>query len=152
VADLLADFIAWMDQLPPGWIYATTFLVAYLENVVPPIPGDMVIVFGGYLVGLGHVHLLPMVAVAAIGGTLGFMTMYAIGWQVGGAVFDARRLRWIPKRPAWRARAWLLRYGYFVVAANRFLSGLRSVISLTVGAAHMHPVPTAAWGRVRAAV
>lgn len=144
MADLAADFIAWMDQLPPGWIYATIFAVAYLENVVPPIPGDMVIVFGGYLVGLGIVHLIPVVALAALGGTLGFMTMYAVGWQVGGAVFDARRLRWIPKRPAWRARAWLLRYGYFVVAANRFLSGLRSVIALSAGAAHMHPVPTAA--------
>jgi membrane protein DedA with SNARE-associated domain len=150
VEDFLSDVLIWMRSLPPGWIYATIFAVAYLENVVPPIPGDMVIVFGGYLVGLGYVGFLSVAILATAGGALGFMTMYAVGWKVGGAVFDVRRLRWIPKRPAWRARAWVLRYGFAVVAANRFLSGLRSVISLAVGAARMNPVSTAGWATLSA--
>ena len=151
MAELLSDIVAWMEGLPAGWIYATIFVVAYLENVVPPIPGDMIVVFGGTLVGLGRVDLVPVVLVATVAGALGFMSMYAIGWRVGGAVLDPERLRWIPKTAARRVQRWLQRWGLGVVAANRFLSGARSVISLMVGAARMRPVPVALWATVSAA-
>lgn len=152
MSEALHDIVAWMEGLSAFWIYATVFAVAYLENVVPPIPGDMVVVFGGYLVGVGRVEYLPVVLLATVAGALGFMTMYAIGRVVGEAVLDPQRMRWIPKRPAWRARAWLKRWGYGVVAANRFLSGARSVIALMVGAAEMRPAQTALWATVSAAV
>jgi len=148
--DLLGDIVAWMEGLEPAWLYATIFLISFLENVIPPIPGDMVIVFAGYLVGLGHIAFFPVLVVATIGGTAGFMTLYGIGWSVGAAVFDVDRMRWVPKKAAVRARAWLLKYGYGVVAANRFLSGVRSVISLAVGAARMHPLPTTLWATASA--
>lgn len=145
MGDLVNDLAHWMEGLSPTWVYVTVFLVAYFENVIPPVPGDMVVVFGGYLVGLGHAEYVPVVLVATVAGALGFMTMYAIGWQFGTAVLDPDRLRWIPKAPAHRVRAWLHRWGYGVVAANRFLSGTRSIISLMVGAARMRPLPVAFW-------
>jgi membrane protein DedA with SNARE-associated domain len=152
MAELLGDIVTWMEGLPPGWIYFTIFVVAYLENVIPPIPGDMVIVFGGYLAGLGSVGFVPVVVLATIAETLGFMSVYALGRWIGDAALDPSRLRWVPKRPAWKARDWLQRWGYGVVAANRFLSGARAVISLMVGAAKMPPVPVALWALLSAAV
>jgi len=152
MAELLSDIVAWMEGLPAGWIYVTVFAIAYLENVVPPIPGDMVVVFGGYLAGLGRVEFVPVVVLATVAGALGFMSVYALGRWVGEAALDPSRLRWVPKRAAWKARDWLRRWGYGVVAANRFLSGARSVISLMVGAAKMRPVPVALWATLSAAV
>jgi membrane protein DedA with SNARE-associated domain len=152
VAELLNDIVAWMEGLSPAWIYATVFAVAYLENVVPPIPGDMVVVFGGYLAGIGRVEFVPIVVLATVAETLGFMSVYAVGRYVGDAVLDPQRARWVPKAAAWKARAWLRRWGYGVVAANRFLSGARSVISLMVGAAEMPPWPVALWATVSSAV
>jgi len=152
MAELLGDIVSWMEGLPPGWIYVTVFAVAYLENVVPPIPGDMVVVFGGYLAGLGRIEFVPVVVLATAAGALGFMSVYALGRWVGEAALDPSRLRWVPKRAAWKARDWLRRWGYGVVAANRFLSGARSVISLMVGAAEMRPVPVALWATLSAAV
>ncbi len=152
MADLLGDIVAWMEGLAPTWVYVTVFAVAYLENVIPPIPGDMVVVFGGYLVGLGTVELVPVIVLATVAGALGFMTMFAIGRWVGEAALDPERLRWVPKRGARLAQRWLRRYGLGVVAANRFLSGARSVISLMAGAAEMRPVPVALWATVSAAV
>lgn len=149
--EALIDFVAWLEDLQPHWIYLSIFAIAYLENVVPPIPGDMVIVFGGYLVGVGTVAFLPMFALATAGGVAGFMTMYWIGLKVGTAVFDTSRMRWIPKEAAFRARKWILKYGVGVVAANRFLAGARSVISLAVGAAKMAPAPTALWATISSA-
>ena len=45
---------------------------------------------------------------------------------------DPDRYRWLPKQYIFKAQVWMKRWGYGVVAANRFLSGARSVISLTV--------------------
>ena len=87
-----------------------------------------------------------------VAGTLGFMSMYAVGRWIGDAVLDPHRARWIPKQAAWKARRWLQRWGYGVVVANRFLSGARSVIALMVGAAEMRPGPVALWATVSAAV
>ncbi len=152
MAELLNDIVVWMETLSPLWVYATVFAVAYVENVVPPIPGDMVVVFGGVLVGLGRVEFVPVVLVAAVAGALGFLSMYAVGRRVGEAVLDPNRLRWIPKGAVWKVKGWLERYGLGVVAANRFLSGGRAVIALLVGAARMRPGPVALWATVSAAV
>jgi membrane protein DedA with SNARE-associated domain len=147
-----SNFFTWMQGLSPVWAYLTLFLIAYGENVMPPIPGDMVVVFGGYLAGLGQLHLGVVVGLATLGGAVGFMTMFAIGRRFGQAVLDHRRFRWLPRDGVERARRWIHRYGYAVIAANRFLSGARSVISLTAGMARMEPARTLWWCTVSALV
>ena len=152
IGELFSDIYSWMEQIPPVWAYAVILAIAYGENVIPPIPGDLVVVFGGYLAAAGRLNYLAVVLLATVGGAFGFMTMYAIGYRIGNAVLDPDRLRWLPKEQIARVREWLRRWGYGVVAANRFLSGARSVISLTVGMAHTHPTKTAAYATLSAAV
>lgn len=141
--EFLQDFADWFQTLPPAGIYATLFFVAYVENLVPPFPGDVNVVIGGYLVGLGLIGFVPAVLVASVGSALGFMTMYAIGKALGDAVEDPSRLRWIPKAPMQTAKVWLQQWGYWVVAVNRFLSGTRAAITLLAGASDLRPVLTA---------
>lgn len=141
--DLLGDLVAWMSSLDPLWIYAILLGVSYGENVVPPVPGDMVVVFGGYLAGTGQLEPVTVTLLATLGGLAGFMTMYAIGARMGNAIMDPERLKWLPKGKIEQARAALARRGYILVAANRFLSGMRSVISLTVGMTRMPGWPVA---------
>ena len=143
MSDFLNSIAEWMEAIPAVWAYAVIFLIAYGENVIPPIPGDMIVVFGGYLVGIGKLSFAVVLILSVLGGALGFMTMYAVGRRLGDAVFEEDRLRWLPKEQIRKAQAWLGRWGYGVVAANRFLSGVRSVIALSVGMAHM-PVRAAA--------
>jgi membrane protein DedA with SNARE-associated domain len=150
--ELFRDLIEWMTAIRPLWAYAIILAIAYGENVLPPIPGDLVVVFGGYLAGIGRLNLVVVVVLATIGGAVGFMTMYALGRRIGDAVFDPNRLRWLPKNRISKARNWLHRWGYGVVAANRFLSGARSVIALTVGMAHMHAGRTLGFATLSAAV
>lgn len=148
--DWLVGLFEWMQTVAPIWVYLSLLVVAYIENVVPPIPGDIVIVFGGYLAGTGHVSFPIVVLLGTVGGLAGFMTMFGIGYRFGDAAMDPERLRWLPKRHIYRARQWLLRWGYLLVATNRFLTGLRSVISLTVGAAHMNPWRTTLFSLISA--
>jgi membrane protein DedA with SNARE-associated domain len=145
-----SNFFSWMQALPPLWAYLTLLVIAYGENVAPPIPGDMVVVFGGYLAGLGQLHLGVVILLSTIGGALGFMSVFILGYRLGEAVLDTDRLRWLPRDGVDRARRWIRRYGYGVVAANRFLSGARSVISLTAGMAKMDPWRTFFWCSVSA--
>ncbi|MDE2995152.1 MAG: DedA family protein [Bacteroidota bacterium] len=148
MGDVLIAIVDWMASLPAFWVYSIIFLVAWLENVVPPIPGDMVVVFGGYMAGVDLLSAPLVVALATIGGTLGFMSMYAVGHRVGTGLLDPGRFRWLPKKRILRVREKLSRRGFILVAANRFLSGLRSVISLTVGMSHMPAGLTWLWSAV----
>ena len=152
MGDWLPAFVEWMEQIPPLWAYLAIFAIAYGENVIPPIPGDMVVVFGGYLVGVGKLSMWLVVLLGTVGGALGFMTMYAVGYLVGEKVLEQRRIQWLPMDRVDPVRRWLRRWGYGVVAANRFLSGARSVISLTVGMAETPVMQTAAFATLSAAV
>ena len=69
--DWFSDFFAWMGALPAVWAYATLLVIAYGENVVPPIPGDMVVVFGGYLAGVGQLNLARVLRGTTLGGARG---------------------------------------------------------------------------------
>ncbi|NNE70372.1 MAG: DedA family protein [Rhodothermales bacterium] len=141
-----------MSELPAGWVYALILVVAWGENVLPPIPGDMIVVFGGYLAGLGRLDLSIVILLSTVGGTLGFMSMYAVGSKLGTALLNPKRFRWLPKKRLLSAREYLGRWGYGLVAANRFLSGLRSVISLSVGMAHKPAWSTTLWATFSALV
>ena len=152
MGDLLYDLVAWMSDLPQGWIYFLILVVAYGENVLPPIPGDMIVVFGGYLAGLGRLDVVVVVFLSTVGGSAGFMSMYGLGSKLGTALLTPGRYRWLPKKRFLAARAHLAQWGYGLVAANRFLSGLRSVISLSVGMAHKPVGPTFFWSTVSALV
>lgn len=152
MGDFFVEVFHWIQTLSPMAVYLSILLIAYGENLLPPVPGDMAIVLGGYLAGTGTVNFGLVVALSTLGGALGFMTMYAFGYVIGGAVMDPVRMKWIPKRRVRRAQQWVRRWGYGVVAANRFLSGLRSVISITVGMARMNAWITGLWSTVSAAV
>ncbi len=145
MSDALGDLVQWLEALPAVWVYVLILAVSYGENVVPPVPGDMLVVFGGYMAGLGLLDPVLVVLLATVGGSLGFMTMYVIGARLGHAVLDPDRLKWLPKGRIQVVRRHLQQWGFGLVLANRFLSGLRSVISLTVGLAHMEPGRTAFW-------
>ena len=137
MGELLTDLVDWMSALPVFWAYVIILSVAYTENVVPPIPGDMIVVFGGYMVGIGSLNMVTVIVLATVGGALGFMTMYAIGARIGHMVFSPKRTRWLSEARIGKVKELLDTWGFGLVAANRFLSGLRSVISLTVGMVHM---------------
>ena len=148
--DGFSDFFVWMKALSPVWAYLTLLVIAYGENVLPPIPGDMVVVFAGYMAGIGQLHLGLVIFLSTVGGALGFMTMYAVGYKLGRAILNPGRLQWLPRQGFDRAQRWIQQYGYGVIAANRFLSGARSVISLTAGMFRMEAARTAWWCTVSA--
>jgi len=138
----LEDFIQSLANLSDVWIYAAIFLIAYIENIFPPSPSDMVIVFGGSLAGLGQVDLLGALAAATLGSTLGFATMFGIGHWFGVKILESGRLRFLPKESIDKVEGWFRRYGYGIIIANRFLAGTRAVVSFFAGMSHLRFIYT----------
>ena len=142
IVEIFSNFYDWLAALPAGWIYATIILISFGENVLPPVPGDLVVVFGGYLAGQAVLGFWQVLSLSIVGGTAGFMLVYWIGGHMGDAFEDPNRFRWLPKKYLKKAGAWIASWGYLIIVANRFLSGTRSIISVSAGMSGMKPLPT----------
>jgi membrane protein DedA with SNARE-associated domain len=86
----LEAFIHTLETLSPTLIYCSLFAIAYIENVFPPSPSDVIVVFGGYLVGLGTIDFTLALVLTTIGSITGFMTMYKVGDWFGEAIIEKR--------------------------------------------------------------
>ncbi len=130
----MADaFVRCAEQFSGFSGYVVLGLMACLENLIPPIPGDTVTVFGGYLAGTGRLNLYGVMAATTAGSFAGFMLLFAAGRLLGKKYFYERDRFFFSKKHMRTAAAWFARYGYTVVLCNRFLSGVRSVIALCAG-------------------
>lgn len=147
-----AELLERTAEVPVIWGYTLVFFIAWLENVFPPIPGDVLIVFAGYLAAIGPMAIFPVIAFSTLGGILGFMCMYYIGRYGGPRLLGSRALRWLPDESVSRVQNWLHTWGYMVIAANRFLSGARTVIAFTVGMSRMPALPVGLLASLSAAV
>ncbi|MBX7150579.1 DedA family protein [bacterium] len=126
-----------LNALDTATIYLLIFLSGYLENCIPPIPGDMVTVFAASMVGTGRLNYFLTFLTATAGNLSGFMTMYHIARYFGKDFFVRKNYRFFPVENIEKAEAWFNRHGYRIILFNRFLSGLRSVISIFAGMAHL---------------
>lgn len=142
VDQVIQSIVDWISIVPPLGIYLIFFAVAYLENVLPPVPGDVLIAFAGYLAADGLIELFPIWGITVIASVIGFMNMYWFGYKLGSQIDNNREehflLRFINYRYFRKGKIWMYRYGQWVVVANRFLAGTRSVISMTAGMSHLN--------------
>ena len=129
----MEEFLHRLSTLNPLWVYASVFGIAFLENVFPPFPSDVIVVFAGSLVGIGTIDFTWALLLATTGSTIGFMTMYKVGDWFGVKILETGKLRWIPTDSIHKVEEWFRKYGYVVIVANRFLSGTRAVVSFFAG-------------------
>ena len=140
--DVVEKTILWLQQLSPFGVMVAIFLIAYVENIFPPAPSDVLLVFAGTLIGIGTVGFAPSLLVATLGSTLGFMTAYGAGRYFEKEVIEGRLSRWLPVNTFSKVEALFRKYGYGVIIANRFLAGTRAIVSFFAGMSRMKFVPT----------
>jgi membrane protein DedA with SNARE-associated domain len=129
------------SQIDPVFAYVVLGISAFLENVVPPIPGDTVVVLGAYLVSTEQLSFWGVYLSTTIGSVIGFVTMYLIGMKFGRAfIYKPSRSNFFKEENIKRVEVWFGNWGYWIILANRFLSGTRSVISLFAGIVHLNPL------------
>jgi membrane protein DedA with SNARE-associated domain len=130
---MFEDILNNISNFTPFWIYVTLFLFAFVENVFPPSPSDLVVVIGGSLVATGVISFIPAVFLTTLGSIIGFMILFYFGSTVDKKVVHSGKYKYIPVDAIEKVELWFKRYGYYVIIANRFLPGTRSVISFFAG-------------------
>jgi membrane protein DedA with SNARE-associated domain len=125
--------------ISPAMAYFILGMSAFTENVLPPIPGDTVVVLGAYLVSIDQLGFWGVYISTTVGSAIGFVTMYYIGRKFGRSFIYKKSISKIFKEEDIRkVEIWFGKWGYWVIVANRFLSGTRSVISLFAGLFHLN--------------
>lgn len=132
------DIIEFLLPKNDLFLYIFLFLSAMVENLFPPVPGDTVTAFGAFLVGTGRLSYLLVYAVTTMGSVFGFMVLVLAGRVINREFFIKRDYSFFSAKHIMDAERWFSRYGLFVVLANRFMPGIRSVISLVAGISRLN--------------
>jgi membrane protein DedA with SNARE-associated domain len=111
------------------------FLLAWLEYVFPPVPGDSTMLFGFFLAGTGALSF-PAVSLAALSGSvLGALTAYRFGARLGRSYFFLKSA-WA-REELDKVERWFGRFGPRLLAANRFIPGVRGFFLYAAGIGRM---------------
>lgn len=127
------QFLNFLHSVPDPIAYLFLGLSAFVENLFPPIPGDTITAFGAFLVGVGKLSFIGVYACTTIGSLLGFLSLFRVGGWLGRRFFIERDYRFFRASDIVKAEQWFQRYGYLLIAMNRFLPGIRSAAALAGG-------------------
>lgn len=118
--------------------YALITLGMFLENLVPPIPAELIMPLGGFLAHKGQLQLLPVILSGLFGTVLGAWFWYGIGRLINEERLEhliGRHGRWLGLTPLGlrQSRRWFNRHGAAVVFWGRLVPGVRTLISVPAG-------------------
>lgn len=127
--------------------YLGIMLLIFVENIFPPIPSEVVLVFGGFLTTQADMSVPLVILFATLGATLGAVALYALGRILNRErikkLFSGKFGKAMHLQPndVTRAEAWFKRYEYKAVLICRCIPVVRSLISIPAGMSKMKFLP-----------
>ena len=133
------------------WIgYGSILLAMFLENLIPPIPSELIMPLGGFYVAQGQLDFFPVVLAGLTGTVIGALPWYGIGKLVN----EERLEKWLENNGRWiginpqdlgLSRKWFNKYGVSLVFWGRLVPGIRTLISVPAGVELMPITPFLIW-------
>lgn len=122
-----------------SWGYWGLIIGMTIESACIPLPSEIILPFGGFLVSQGILGFWPAVLAGVTGGAVGSSIAFWIG-SMGGRPFILKYGRYLLITPhdLHSADHWFTRYGHHVVFWARLLPVVRTFISLPAGIARMN--------------
>ncbi len=117
-------------------------LAMAIESANIPLPSEIIMPFSGFLVSTGRFNLLEVTLAGSIGGTIGSLLSYALGFY-GGETVVRRLIRkygrflLIFEYELDEAEHWFKKHGQLVTFTARLLPVIRTFISLPAGMSKM---------------
>jgi membrane protein DedA with SNARE-associated domain len=117
-------------------------VLMFLENVLPPIPSELIMPLAGFQATQGRMTFWGVVLAGTAGSVLGAIPLYYLGRVVG----EDRLCRWVGRHGHWlalstddlnKAFGWFDRHCGSAVFLGRLVPGVRSLISVPAGLHHM---------------
>ncbi|MGG4265934.1 DedA family protein [Peribacillus simplex] len=121
-----------------NWFAEMGYMGILLGLMVEIIPSELVLGYGGYLVGLGKMTFWGAVLAGVVGGTMAQLFLYWAGYY-GGRPFLLKYGKYIliKENHIVMAEVWFQRYGVGVIFTARFIPVVRHAISIPAGIARM---------------
>ena len=135
---MIDQLIAWMESLPGALVYVVIGVMAGLENIIPPVPADVIALTGGFMAGRGVTDpILTFLVVWASNVGTALLT-YWVGRRYGTRFFQGRLGRMV-LQPAQMQRLGALyeKHGGKVIFFSRYLPGFRAVVPVFAGTSGM---------------
>ena len=132
-----------MIQLMGQFGYIGVFLLIAIENIFPPIPSEVVLLFGGFMTTYTELNVVGMIIAATLGSLLGAIVLYYIGRIlnkerlkkiVSGKIGKVLRIK---NEDIDKADHWFDTKGNKTVFFCRFIPIVRSLISIPAGMSQM---------------
>ncbi len=110
-----------------------------IESANVPLPSEIILPFGGYLVSTDELRFWGVVLAGTVGGTVGSVFSYALGaWGGRPLVLRYGRYAGVSAQKLNIADQWFARYGEATVFFTRMMPVVRTFISLPAGISRMH--------------
>ena len=123
--------------------YLGVFLLIAIENIFPPIPSEVILVFGGFMTTYANLNITGMIVASTLGSLIGAIVLYYIGKIlnkerlkkiVSGKIGKVLRLK---TSDIDKADEWFDTKGNKSVFFCRFIPIVRSLISIPAGMSEM---------------
>lgn len=131
---LLSDVVARTG----AWAPAVLFFGSFVEYVFPPFPGDTIVLLGAWYVVQGQLSWQASFAAVSAGAMLGAYLDWCFGRAVGARLAQRASARGpLDQGRLARFEEGYRRHGPWLLAANRFLPGVRAFLFVAAGAARV---------------
>lgn len=127
-----------MEQLG----YLGIALLMFLDNVIPPIPSEIIMPSAGYAASQGQLLLSGVIIAGCIGSLIAAALLYWIGYQFNhDAIFRFTdrygKYLFIKSEDIQKSLLWFEKYGHRIVFFGRMVPAVRSLISIPAGMSRM---------------
>ena len=130
--------VTWLIQLMELYGYISIFFLMALENVFPPIPSEVILLFGGFMTSYTNLTVFGVLLTASTGSIIGAIVLYGVGYLVHIDRLEIVVDKWgsflrISRTDLRKANDWFEKYGYWAVLICRMIPLVRSLISIPAG-------------------
>jgi len=134
----IPDLITKTVETNPYIAYFVIGLAMFLENLIPPIPSEIIMPLGGFFVYKGDLNFYILIISGLIGTVIG-----ALPWYFLGKLLNEKKLsNFIDRKGKFvgislkdldKSRIWFDKYGVMLVFWGRLIPGIRTLISVPAG-------------------
>ena len=122
----------------PNIAYFVICFAMFLENIIPPIPSEIIMPLGGFFVYQGNLNFYILVIFGLLGTVLGALPWYYLGKflnerKLSNFIESKGKFLGITSKDLKRSKLWFDKYGVSLVFWGRLIPGIRTLISVPAG-------------------
>ena len=134
----IPDYIERAVETNTTYAYLTICLAMFFENIIPPIPSEIIMPLGGFFVYREKLNFFILVFWGLFGTILGSLPWYYLGKLVN----EKKLTKFLDKRGKYvgitsedlaKSKFWFDKYGVSLVFWGRLVPGIRTFISVPAG-------------------